>query len=147
MKLLIIGVSGMLGQTLFKVARQQSDIDVYGTVRRRTRDILDFLQTEETRIFECDLEVAVDPLLYCSPDVVINCAGIIKQHGTAQTALSYIRVNALAPYILAEMCEHRGRGLFISVQIVSFQDTWVAILSEIFLIPLISMIGPNCWAR
>ena len=47
MKLLIIGVSGMLGQTLFKVARQQSDMDVYGTVRRRTRNILDFLQTEE----------------------------------------------------------------------------------------------------
>jgi len=111
MKLLIIGVSGMLGQTLFKVASQQSDLEVYGTVRRRTRRVLEFLQTEETRIFECDLEVAVDPSLYCSPDVVINCAGIIKQHGMAQTALSYVRVNALAPYILAELCDHRGARL------------------------------------
>jgi len=108
MKLLIIGVSGMLGQTLFKVATQQSDLEVYGTVRRRDTRVLDFLQTAESQIFECDLEVAVDPLLYCSPDVVINCAGIIKQKGIAQTPLSYIRVNALAPYVLADLCERRG---------------------------------------
>ena len=38
MKLLIIGASGMLGQMLFKVASQQSDLEVYGTVRRRVLD-------------------------------------------------------------------------------------------------------------
>ncbi len=111
MKLLIIGVSSILGPAPFKAARQKSDMEVNGTVRRRIRRILEFLQTEETRIFECDLEVAVDPLLYCSPDIVINCPGTIMQNGTAQTTLSYFRVNALAPYILAEMCEHRGPRL------------------------------------
>ncbi len=111
MKLLIIGVSGMLGQTLFKVASQQPDLEVYGTVRHRDARVLDFLQTTESRIFECELESAIDPLLYCSPDVVINCAGIIKQLGSAQTALSYIRVNALAPYVLADLCESQGARL------------------------------------
>jgi len=111
MKLLIIGASGMLGQTLFKVASQQSDLEVYGTVRHRDARVLEFLQTHRSRIFECDLESAVDPLLYCSPDVVINCAGIIKQQGTGQAALSYIRVNALAPYILADLCERQGARL------------------------------------
>jgi len=111
MKLLIIGVSGMLGQTLFKVAAQQPDVEVYGSVRHRDARMLDFLHTSETRIFECDLGAEIDPLLYCSPDVVINCAGIIKQQGTAQTALNYIRVNSLAPYILADLCERRGARL------------------------------------
>jgi dTDP-4-dehydrorhamnose reductase len=111
MKLLIVGVTGMLGQTLFKVAGQQPDLDVYGTVRRRDARVLDFLQTTESQIFECDLESEIDPLLYCSPDVVINCAGIIKQQGSAQTALSYIRVNALAPYLLADLCERQGARL------------------------------------
>lgn len=96
MKLLIIGASGLLGQTLFKLASQQSDLEVYGMVRNRDARVLEFLQVTETRIFECDFESAVDPLLFCSPNVVINCTGIIKQQGTAQGALSYIRVNALA---------------------------------------------------
>jgi len=111
LKLLIIGASGMLGQMLFKVAGQHSDLDVYGTVRQRDARVLEFLQTTRERIFECDLETTVDPLLYCSPDVVINCAGIIKQQGAAQTAISYIRVNSLAPYILADLCERRGARL------------------------------------
>ena len=111
MKFLIIGVSGMLGQTLFKLAGQQSDFEVYGTVRRRDAHVLEFLRAAETRIFECDLEGAVDPLLYCSPDVVINCAGIIKQQGAAQAAMSYIRVNALAPHVLADLCERWGARL------------------------------------
>jgi len=111
LKLLIIGASGMLGQTLFKVASQQSDLEVYGTVRHRDARVLEFLQVAESRIFECDLESAIDPSLYCSPDVVVNCAGIIKQQGTAQAAPSYIRVNALAPYILADACERQGARL------------------------------------
>jgi dTDP-4-dehydrorhamnose reductase len=111
LKLLIIGASGMLGQTLFKLAAQQPDLEVYGTVRRRDAHVLEFLQVAESRIFECDVEAAVDPVLYCSPDVVINCAGIIKQQGAAQSALSYIRVNALAPYILADLCERQGARL------------------------------------
>ncbi|MEW6401222.1 MAG: SDR family oxidoreductase [Chloroflexota bacterium] len=111
MKVLIIGASGMLGQTLFQLARQQPDLDVYGTVRRRDARVLEFLRTPEERIFECDLEGTIDPSLYCSPDVVINCAGIIKQQGAAQADLAYIRVNALAPYILADLCERQGARL------------------------------------
>jgi dTDP-4-dehydrorhamnose reductase len=111
LKLLVIGASGMLGQTLFKVASQQSDLEVYGTVRHRDARVLDFLQTTESRIFECELESEIDPLLYCSPDIVINCAGIIKQQGSAQTTLSYIKVNSLVPYILADLCEHQGSRL------------------------------------
>jgi dTDP-4-dehydrorhamnose reductase len=101
----------MLGHTLFQLARQQPDLDVYGTVRRRDARVLEFLGAPEASIFECDLEGDIDPLLYCSPNVVINCAGIIKQQGSAQADLSYIRVNALAPYILADLCERRGTRL------------------------------------
>ena len=111
MKILIVGASGMLGQMLFKVAKQQSDFEVYGTVRRCNAHVLEFLQTTESRIFECDLETEVDSLLYCSPDVVINCAGIIKQLGAAQSDTSYIRVNALAPHVLSDLCERWGGRL------------------------------------
>jgi len=111
LKILIVGASGMLGQMLFKVAKQQSDFEVYGTVRRCNAHVLEFLQTTESRIFECDLETEVDSLLYCSPDVVINCAGIIKQLGAAQSDTSYIRVNALAPHVLSDLCERWGGRL------------------------------------
>ena len=101
----------MLGQTLFKVAGREPGLEVYGSVRHRDARLLEFLHAKDSRIFECDLQSAIDPFLYCSPDVVVNCAGIIKQQGPAQTAQNYIRVNALAPNILAELCERRGARL------------------------------------
>ena len=103
MRLFIIGASGKLGQTLFKLVAQRPDLEAYGTVRRRDVHVLEFLQVAETRIFECDVEAAIDSLLFCSQDFVINCAGIIKQQGSAQLALSYVRANALAPFILADL--------------------------------------------
>ena len=100
----------MLGQTLFRAAGQHPNLEVYGTVRRKDERLFNFLQTNGDQIFECDLEQSVDQQLYCFPDVVINCAGIIKQN-TSQSMLSYIRVNSLAPYILAELSERLGARL------------------------------------
>lgn len=111
MRLLIVGASGMLGQMLFKVASRQPDIELFGTVRGRDPRVLDFLRTTAAQIFECDLETALDPALYCAPEVVVNCAGVIKQRGNALPDSSYVRVNALAPHVLAEMCERGGARL------------------------------------
>jgi dTDP-4-dehydrorhamnose reductase len=87
----------MLGQLLFKVAGQLPDVDVYGTVRQLDKRVLSFLDAEEGQIFECDFERDFDRSLFCLPDVVINCAGIIKQLGGSQPVSNYIRVNSLAP--------------------------------------------------
>ncbi|HLB48907.1 MAG TPA: SDR family oxidoreductase [Anaerolineales bacterium] len=111
MKVLVVGATGMLGQMLFAIARQQPGFDVYGTVRQKDERTLAFLRAEASRIFEYDVTTEVDPHLYCTPDIVVNCAGIIKQQGNAKADVTYIRVNSLAPHLLAEQCDRVGARL------------------------------------
>ncbi|WP_284068863.1 sugar nucleotide-binding protein, partial [Escherichia coli] len=38
------------------------------------------------------------------PDVVINCNGLIKQHEISKQHVEAIKINALLPHQLAEVC-------------------------------------------
>ena len=48
-------------------------------------------------------------ILKVKPVGVINCIGIVKQRDEAKAAIPSIRVNALFPHLLAEMCEEYRR--------------------------------------
>jgi dTDP-4-dehydrorhamnose reductase len=111
MRLLIVGATGLLGQTLFSLAREHSDFEVYGTVRRIDESVRSFLRAEPGQLFECDVTADIDPDLYCAPTVVVNCAGVVKQQGQSQSPATYIRVNALAPQVLADLCTARHARL------------------------------------
>ena len=76
MRVLIIGASGMLGHVLFDLARNISELHVWGTVKNRSEQILGCLDASPEQIFECDLTQSqnIDPKLYCAPEIVINCA-------------------------------------------------------------------------
>ena len=72
-----------VGSNAFQSDQPRLDLEIYGTVRHRDARVLEFLRVSESRIFERGLVSHHDPLLFYSPDVVINCAGIIKQQGMA----------------------------------------------------------------
>jgi dTDP-4-dehydrorhamnose reductase len=108
MRLLIIGVTGLLGQTLFKLANRQPNFEVFGTARRVDERLQNFLGADPGQLFAYDLEAGLADGLYCTPQVVINCAGVIKQQGQTVTPSSYVRVNALAPYLLADASQKIG---------------------------------------
>jgi dTDP-4-dehydrorhamnose reductase len=48
-----------------------------------------------------------------SPDVVLNCVGIIKQLKEANDPISSITVNALLPHRLSEICKENGARLIL----------------------------------
>lgn len=99
-----------MGHVLFDVARRQPDFEVYGTARRLSEQTRAFLGADTGRLFECDLAAGekIDPNLYCAPDVVVNCAGIVRHLHPLYTTVDLIKIDALAPHVLAGYCDQRG---------------------------------------
>jgi len=120
-KVLILGVTGMLGHKLYQVL--SATLDVIGTLRGdysnisrydffRKRDIISNVNALRiSRIEEVIGEI--------NPNVLINCIGIIKSVREAQDRLVNVWVNSLFPHQLYEICKRRGiRLIHISTDCV-----------------------------
>lgn len=110
MRVLILGVSGMLGHQLCRLLN--SRMDVFGTVRLETRQYepLNILP-EKQLIGNMDITHPVSvkkALESVKPDAVVNGIGIVKQRDEAKQAVPSIQVNALFPHQLADLCADRG---------------------------------------
>jgi dTDP-4-dehydrorhamnose reductase len=114
MKIIVLGISGMLGHRAFRRLSERSDLEVYGTLR--SGDARRFFATMPAdRIIDgVDVEnqdslVAV--LNRVRPDAAINCIGIVNQRSAAMNPLSTIPINALLPHRIAQLCHLRGARL------------------------------------
>jgi dTDP-4-dehydrorhamnose reductase len=118
MRLIVIGGNGMLGHQLCKTLSRT--FEVWATFRAPHGEF-DFLPAER-RIGDAAVEETSrirDILERVAPDAVVNAAGIVKQRDEAKQAVPSIRVNALFPHQLAELCAERGiRVLQISTDCV-----------------------------
>lgn len=110
MKLLILGITGMLGHVMWQSLKK--DLEVCGTVREKKKDLIRkyplFKDGNENIIDEVDAlsEATIDKAIEATnPEVVINCIGIIKQLKEAKDPFLSISVNALFPHILAKKCK------------------------------------------
>jgi dTDP-4-dehydrorhamnose reductase len=106
-KILIIGVSGMLGQATYRLFAASAGFHVTGTAR--SSKALDLLQRNDSaRIVEdvdiSDLDRLARVFAEERPDIVINCVGVIKQLEAAKDPLTAIATNALFPHRLAQLC-------------------------------------------
>ena len=104
--ILVIGAGGMLGHKMFQILSTQFE-HTYGTLRGRRSDPpfdeIDLFQSARI-IQDVDLMKLdrLDSLLQeLRPDVIVNCAGIVKQRQAAKDAIPSITVNALLPHRLA----------------------------------------------
>lgn len=115
-KIVIMGTDGMLGHKVFQ--RLNSRFDTYTTFRGLeglwsyhplfagidgSRIIMDVDALDADRVEQA--------LRQINPDAVVNCIGIVKQRDEAKAAIPSIRVNALFPHLLAEMCGNIGARL------------------------------------
>lgn len=114
MKVLVLGISGMLGNTVLRYFADDSRYQVFGSARssavRRA-----FPPSLAERIM---LGTDVDnpdslALLFAKvqPDVVINCIGLVKQLAEANDPLQAIPINSLLPHRLARLCAIAGARL------------------------------------
>ena len=105
MRILVIGGTGMLGHKL--VQQWRDKFEVRATIRS---DALKFvsaglLKTEEI-VNEVEVEnpkSVVNAVKSARPDVIVNCAGIIKQLPTSKNVIKTLTVNSIFPHQLAEI--------------------------------------------
>tara|TARA_X000000368_G_scaffold81982_1_gene61875 strand:- start:6075 stop:6941 length:867 start_codon:yes stop_codon:yes gene_type:complete len=109
MKVLILGGSGMVGHALIK--NLSDKYEVYSILRQRTDlESTEFFKNilEKNRcIFLDDINQhrkLSDVIKKISPDILINCIGVIKQRGDVKNILNMIKINALLPHTLNEIC-------------------------------------------
>ena len=111
----------MLGHKLYQVLAHT--FDTYGTIRGSHQDIrkYDFFETPRilpgvnAREFS-SVEKAIDET---SPEVVINCIGVVKSLVEQEGMASTICLNSLLPHQLYQICRPRGiRLIHISTDCV-----------------------------
>lgn len=108
MKILVLGATGMLGCTLFRVLSNEPHFEVFGTVR--SNECLRFFsKIQAPRIITGINAENTDSLLQAyqiaRPQVVINCIGLIKQLADGNNPLRAIAINARLPHQLSELCK------------------------------------------
>jgi dTDP-4-dehydrorhamnose reductase len=111
-KVLIIGVSGMLGHALFFNLSREEDLDIYATARNKDELTKWFspkcLDKIKGGVETDNIDALIKAVSDIKPDIVINCIGIIKQLDEAKDSLKSISVNALFPHRMANICAAAG---------------------------------------
>jgi len=114
MKILVIGISGMLGSAVFKLFAENGGYELSGTVRSESTK--QYFPVEWCENIIAGIDILDDDSLTrvvegVKPDVVINCVGLIKQLSTANDPLIVLPVNSMYPHRLAAICEFGGARL------------------------------------
>jgi dTDP-4-dehydrorhamnose reductase len=114
MKILVLGVTGMLGNAVFRVFSADAGHETWGTLRSGAA-LRHFPQDSHVRLL-CGVDVLDQDALVAAlgkvkPDVVINCVGLIKQLADAKDPLTALPINAMLPHRLARLCELAGARL------------------------------------
>jgi dTDP-4-dehydrorhamnose reductase len=105
-RVLVLGGSGMLGHKLTQTLAPR--FETWATVRAESlgpavAEVLD--ESHTVTGVDVDRPDAIAAAVReVRPDVVINAIGIVKQLRTAKAAIPTIRINALLPHELADLC-------------------------------------------
>jgi dTDP-4-dehydrorhamnose reductase len=104
---MVLGASGMLGNTTMRVFASDPRYSVLGSIRSATSRVR-FPEDIRNRLIdgiEAENADALTGLLAeARPDVVINCIGVIKQLSAANDPLAAIPINSVLPHRLARLC-------------------------------------------
>ena len=114
MKILVLGVSGMLGNAMFRVLSETRELEVWGTVRASgARKSFDDAQASRllSGVDVENVDALSDVLNRIRPDVVVNCIGLVKQFAEAGDPLLALPINAMLPHRLARFCSLLGARL------------------------------------
>ena len=115
-RILILGGTGMLGQSLVRYLSGYPEYDVYASARSLAglqkhfpEDLLVRFRTDT--VDANDFDSIVRAIASIQPDVVINCIGIIKQLPLSNDPLTAIAFNALLPHRISLISHAAGARL------------------------------------
>lgn len=121
-KILIIGASGLIGNSLFKYFLTKKNIFVFGTIRSpktpgfQSNFDKNKLFTGVDLLKKNDLEKIFEKI---SPDVVINCVGITNKSREIEDYRTVISLNSLLPHYLSTLSfKYKARLIQMSTDCV-----------------------------
>lgn len=113
-RVLVLGVTGMLGNAVFRVFSADAGHETWGTLRG-AGGLRHFPAQAHSHLLSgvdvLDQDVLAAILSQVRPDVVINCVGLIKHLADANDPLTALPINAMLPLRLARLCELSGARL------------------------------------
>lgn len=114
MRVLILGVTGMLGSAVFKVFAGDPQHEVWGTLRSESGRCF-FAEADHAHLVSgvevLDQDALVAVINHVRPEVVINCVGLVKQLAAANDPLTVLPINAILPHRLARLAALIGARL------------------------------------
>lgn len=114
-KILVLGATGMLGNTLLRNLATRPGVEVHATTRSSTGLDRwfsgDLLERIHPGVDADNIDSLLRVLGEVRPDIVINCIGVIKQLASAKDPLVTIPINTLFPHRLALACKAAGSRL------------------------------------
>jgi len=114
MRVLVLGITGMLGSAVYRTFSQDPTYEAWGTMRSAGA-LQHFAKQSRERLLSgvdvLDQDALVSVLARVRPDVVINCVGLIKQLADAKDPLSALPINSMLPHRLAKLCGLAGARL------------------------------------
>ena len=122
MRVLVLGVSGMIGSAMFRVLSENAAWVVFGAARseglgRFFSSALD--KRLITGIDANNYDVLTRVFGDVRPDLVINCIGLTKHHPQSLDPLLATPINTLLPHRLANICRAVGaRFIHVSTDCV-----------------------------
>tara|TARA_Y200000002_G_scaffold381246_1_gene394765 strand:- start:8361 stop:9221 length:861 start_codon:yes stop_codon:yes gene_type:complete len=103
MKILVLGITGMLGHKAFSIFSENSKFETFGTVRK-TKAIENYVKDSYNIFSNVDAlnpKSAFKLIDQLNPDIILNCIGVIKQLKEAKDPILSIEINSLFPHKLA----------------------------------------------
>ena len=101
MRILVLGVTGLIGSSIFYNLSLNKSFQVYGTSRNKNDD--------RKNVIPFDFQIGTSDLKSIlkknKPDYLINCIGITKHIEETRNPLISISLNSLLPFIISEACE------------------------------------------
>lgn len=114
-RVLVLGVTGMLGHALMSQLGSMGPFELYGSARRvgLLPEYLpaDLLERVILGVDASDLDSVRRAIGEARPDIVVNCIGVIKQDPAIEDTANTITVNSLFPHLLARECARQNARL------------------------------------
>ena len=111
MRILILGISGMLGHEIFMNFSKNTHFEIFGTLRSE-KDIMFFKAETRKKIFSnvnaLNIKHLYNIINEVKPHLIINCIGIIKQLKESHDLILSLEINSLFPHKLANFCLNKN---------------------------------------
>jgi len=113
-RILVLGASGMLGNTLLRAFSANPQFDVRGTTRSAAASALlpeSVRHATIPNVDVTDFDSLVEVFASIRPEVVVNAVGVVKQLSAAGDPLYSVPLNSLLPHRLARLSAATGARL------------------------------------